>query len=75
MASLFEELVVKGNAIAEQVDLNIVDPFCAVLGRPRDQGRIFLIFLLQFPHGWFLHYCLYGTYVRHIYNIVLGILI
>jgi len=31
--------------------------------------------LLQYPNGWFMHYCLHGTKVRHVYNIVLGILI
>ena len=75
MATLFTELVGKGNELAEQFDVAVIDPFCEAIGRPRDQGRIFLIFLLQFPHGWFLHYCVHGTFIRHIYNILLGILI
>ena len=46
-----------------------------MFGRTPDAIRIFVIFLLQYPNGWFMHYCLHGTALRHLYAVVLGILI
>ena len=75
MASLFSELIAQGNAISDKLDSIAIDPLVETVGRSPDQLRIFVIFLLQYPNGWFMHYCLHGTALRHIYNIVLGLCI
>lgn len=31
-----------------------------------------LIFLVQYPLGWIFHYCVYSTFLRHLWNIVIG---
>ena len=71
----FSDLISMGSSLAASIDEAAVLPIGDLIGRPPDQVRIFLIFLLQYPNGWFMHYCVHGTTVRHIYNIVLGILI
>lgn len=43
-----------------------------MIGQPLDQTRLVLIFFLQYPLGWFFHYCVHGTTLRHWYNIVVG---
>lgn len=40
-----------------------------------DQVRLILVFFLQYPLGWFAHYCVYGTTLRHLWNILVGGLI
>ena len=64
-----------GQSAADLVDAQIAEPVANAFGRPVDQIRIFIIFLFQFPNGWFMHYCLHGTMIRHLYSIVLGILL
>ena len=34
-----------------------------------------LVFVAQYPLGWFFHYYVYGTTVRHLFNVVVGLLI
>jgi len=64
-----------GNLLATQLDTLAVDPLCVAVGRPADQIRIFVVFLFMYPQGWIMHYFIHGTTVRHIFNIVLGIII
>ena len=63
------------NTLADMVDELAVNPVCDLVGRPKDQVKIFLIFLLQYPNGWFIHYFLYGRVIRHLYVTVLGVMI
>ena len=69
------ELLSQLNTLADMVDELAVNPVCDLVGRPKDQVKIFLIFLLQYPNGWFIHYFLYGRVIRHLYVTVLGVLI
>jgi len=68
-------LIDLGNVAAGVVDGYVAEPLADTFGRPVDQIRIFVIFLAQYPNGWFMHYCLHGTFIRHIYNVTLGILL
>ena len=72
---LLNELASQGNAIAEAVDNVAVLPLCEAFSRPPDQIRIFFIFIIQYPVGWFMHYAVHGTFVRHLFTTILGILI
>ena len=63
------------NALADQVDEIAVNPICDIAGRPKDQVKIFLIFLLSYPNGWLIHYVIHGTVIRHLYVTILGVLI
>lgn len=42
-------------------------------GLPVDQIRIFVSFLISYPIGWFMHFCVRGTVTRHLYATILGI--
>ncbi len=39
---------------------------------PIDMIRLFLVFLVQFPIGWTMHFCIRGKYLRHLYTCVIG---
>ena len=69
------ELVGQGNFLADIVDKIAVLPLCEIIGRGPDQIRIFLVFLLQYPIGWTMHFLVHGTVVRHLFTLTLGILI
>ena len=72
---LWNEILTQANALADQVDEIAVNPICDMVGRPKDQVKIFVIFLLQYPNGWLIHYLLHGRVIRHLYVTILGILI
>ena len=72
---MLASLIDIGNSAAGAIDAVAVIPLAEAVGRPVDQIRIFIIFLLQYPNGWFMHYCLHGTLVRHLYCITVGVLI
>jgi hypothetical protein len=42
---------------------------------PADQIRIFIIFLMNYPIGWFIYFCVQGPLFRHMFVITLGIII
>jgi hypothetical protein len=44
-----------------------------MLPNPEDQIRIFLCLILLTPIGWVMNYCVYGTTLRHLFAISLGI--
>ena len=71
---LLNELASQGNAIAEAVDNVAVLPLCEAFSRPPDRIRIFFIFIIQYPIGWFMHYAVHGTVMRHLFTMSLGIL-
>ena len=73
MAEIFQQLIDIGNQVGGTVDTAVAIPLAEAFDRPVDQIRIFVIFLFQYPNGWFMHYCVRGTFIRHLYNIVLGI--
>ena len=60
-------------AAANFVDDRSVRPLAAVIGLPEDQIRLFLVWLVSFPIGWFFHYFVRGKILRHGLNIVMGI--
>ena len=57
------------------IDEATVDPLVAAVGRPQDQIRLCLIMFAGYPLGWFMYYFVHGTTARHLFNIVMGILI
>ena len=60
--------------VADLVDANSVKPIAGILGLPDDQIRLFLMWFVQFPIGWFLHFCVRGTNTRHAVNLTMGFL-
>ena len=56
------------------IDSVSVVPVAAAVDFPEDQIRLFLVWFIQFPIGWFLHFCVRGKYMRHAVNLTLGIL-
>ena len=67
------EIASQGNVLADSLDKIAVLPLCDAFGRGPDQIRIFLVFLLQYPIGWSMHYLVHGTVVRHLFTLILGI--
>ena len=67
-------LAVHGQVYADIVDGIAVLPLCEMFSRPPDQIRIFLIFIVQYPIGWFMHYCVHGAVLRHLFTITIGVL-
>ena len=59
--------------MAEVVDGIAVTPLCEIFSRPPDQIRMFLIFVIQYPIGWVMHYAIYGTLFRHLFTMCIGI--
>lgn len=53
----------------------VVDKIATTLSQPEDQVRLMVVFLLQYPLGWFMHFCLFGTKLRHWFNVVAGLTI
>lgn len=60
-------------SIFDQLDVALVNPLIEFSGQSQDSVRIIMIFLMQYPLGWFMHFCVHGTYVRHLFNIILGL--
>ena len=60
------------SAAANFIDDRSVRPLAATLGLPDDQLRLFLVWLIQFPIGWFFHFLVRGKTLRHGLNIVMG---
>ena len=55
---------------------SVVGAICKALGKPEDQIKLVLMLLLNLPLGLFMNVCLPQIpLVRHIYSIVLGLLI
>ena len=50
-----------------------MEPISTATGNPVDQTRLFVIFLVQFPVGWIMHFFIHGTLLRHLYTITIGI--
>ena len=61
--------------IFDQLDNLLVRPISDSTGQPFDQVRILLVFLVQYPLGWFFHFFVHGTTVRHLFNVLIGFLI
>ena len=57
----------------DQLDVALVNPLIEISGQSQDSVRIIMIFLIQYPLGWFMHYAVHGTYVRHFFNIIVGL--
>ena len=74
MEDLAITLITRGYAVAAALDAVTVEPLCEAFARPPDQIRLFVIFLAQYPIGWFMHYAVHGTVVRHLFTMSLGIL-
>ena len=62
------------SAAATAMDSISVDPLVALIGLPADQLRLFVIWILQFPVGYFLHFSIHGAFQRHCVNLLLGLL-
>ena len=51
-----------------------VRPLARNFNFPEDQIRLLMIWLSMLPVGWFLHFCVRGTKLRHAVNITVGLL-
>ena len=56
------------------VDSVSVTPVAAVLDLPEDQVRMLLVWIIQFFVGWFMHFCVRGTTLRHTFSFIMGFL-
>jgi len=45
-----------------------------MFGFPEDQVRLIVIWFSMFPVGWFLHFCVRGSILRHAVNTIIGVL-
>ena len=61
---IYDAFVSAGKA----VDSVSVTPIAAAIGFPEDQIRLFLIWFIQFPFGWFLHFCVRSKNVNLLVN-------
>ena len=68
-------IVETGQALADMLDQAVVYPISEAIGQQAAFIRLFLIFFLQYPIGWVMHFCIHGTLARHIYTITIGVLI
>lgn len=59
--------------MADQIDNTVAQPIVDFINLPIDQIRIFLIFLIQYPIGWIMHFFIRGTTLRHLYATTIGI--
>jgi len=55
-------------------DDSTVRPLAGIIGFPEDQVRLFVMWFVQIPTGWFLHFCCRGSSIRHFVNTLLGII-
>ena len=46
-----------------------------MVGIQSDFIRLYLVFFIQYPLGWIMHYFIHGTVARHLYATILGVLI
>ena len=58
----------------KMIDQNSVEPLSVMFSFPEDQIRLLLVWLSMFPVGWFLHFCVRGTKLRHAVNLIIGML-
>jgi len=66
------DILVSTGALFENA---FVVPLATMLGQPADECRLVVVFLFQYPLGWLIHYCIYGTIFRHWFVTIIGILI
>jgi len=60
---------------AKGLDETVVFPIAEMIGERSEYIRLFFVFFMQYPLGWIMHYFVHGTLARHLYAIVLGVLI
>ena len=56
----------------KMIDQNSVEPLSVMFNFPEDQVRLILVWFSMFPVGWFLHFCVRGTKLRHAVNLTIG---
>jgi len=61
--------------VGDLVETTFVDPPAKLVGLPNDQVRIIVVFMFQYFLGWFIHYAVHGTMLRHLFVTVVGALI
>jgi ABC-type thiamin/hydroxymethylpyrimidine transport system permease subunit len=71
---MLDQLIAPLTGAAAAFDSITVDPLVEIIGLPHDQLRLFVIWLLQFPIGYFLHFCVHGALARHLMNTLLGVI-
>ena len=57
------------------LDETIVFPIANAIGQQSAFIKLFLIFFSQYPIGWIMHYFIHGRVIRHLYTIIIGLLI
>jgi len=53
-------------------DDSTVRPLAGIIGFPEEQVRLFVMWFIQIPVGWFLHFYCRGSLIRHWVNTLLG---
>ena len=61
--------------LAEKLDENVVFPVSKLVGIQSDFIRLYVVFLIQYPLGWIMHYFIRDTLGRHIYSTMFGVMI
>jgi len=57
---------------ANAFDDNAVRPLASIIGFPEDQVRLFVMWFIQIPVGWLMHFYCRGSFTRHLVNTTLG---
>ena len=52
-----------------------MSPIANAVGQRDDYIRLYVVFVLQYPLGWFMYYFVKGRIPRHLFASLLGILI
>ena len=59
---------------ATMFDKAVIFPLSDIIGFQAEFIRLYALFLATFPLGLIMHYCIYGKTARHLFSIVMGIL-
>ena len=68
-------LIETGQAVGQFLDDTIVFPIANAISQQDAFIRLYLIFFAQYPIGWFMHHCVKGTLLRHVFTITIGVAI
>ena len=72
MASIALDLLAPLQKCSDSFDDLLIRPISNELGLAEDQIRIIVCWLLMFPMGWFMHFCVRGRNFRHFVNVLFG---
>ena len=59
---------------ATVLDELVIFPVSELIGFQAEFIRLYVLFLATFPLGVIMHYCVYGKTARHLFSMIMGIL-